>query len=134
MTAETVNAQTTEGAAVTFTYDFGDNPAEANELFGEEVTWAFTKRGLVIAAQGYARGLLKSNKSVEEIQEAFNSWKPGVPRAKVDPVDKARDIWGKMSAEDRAALLREFQGEAAPAPEPRHEGRKRGGNAQHDAA
>lgn len=119
MTRETVNAEVREGPAVTFEYDFGDTIEDANKIFGAEVVWAFAKRALVIAAQGYARGLLKSEKTVEEIQAAFETWKPGAPRAKADPVEKAREQWSKMSAEDRANLLREFAGEAAPAPEAR---------------
>jgi hypothetical protein len=116
MTAETVNAQVHEGPAVTFQYDFGDTSEETNARFGDEIVYALAKRALVIAVQGHARGLLRSGKSVEEIQEALNEWKPGAPRAKMSTEDKLRAEWLKMSPEDRANLLREFQGEAAPAP------------------
>ncbi len=124
MTTETVSAKVTEGPEVNFEYDFGDTIEEANAIFGADVVWAQAKRALVIAVQGHARGLLKSGKSVAEIQAALNEWKPGAPRAKADPIEKAREVWAKMSAEDRANLLREYAGEAAPAPEQRTGRRK----------
>lgn len=119
MTLETVNAEVKEGPSVQVEYDFGDNIEEANSLFGEAVVWAYAKRALVIAVQGHARGLLKSGKTVEEIQEAISTWKPGTPRPKTSPEERLKAEWAKMSAEDRAALLRELQGEAAPAPRAR---------------
>lgn len=120
MAKETVSAQVKDGdAAVNFEYDFGDTIVAANELFGEEVVWAYAKRALVIAAQGHARGLLKGGKSVEEITAAMEAWKPGAPRIGKSPEDKLREQWGKMSPEDRANLLRELSGEASPAPQAR---------------
>ena len=116
MTKETVSAQTKEGAAVNFDYDFGENIDEANNLFGADVVWAYAKRALVIAAQGHARGLVKSGKSAEDITEAMTQWKPGAPRVGKSPEDRMREQWNKMSPEDRANLLRELQGEASPAP------------------
>lgn len=121
MTAETVTAEVkTPGdepdPTVSIEYDFGDTPDETNEIFGAEIVYAYAKRALVIAVQGHLRGLLRSGKSVEEIQSIAPQWKPGTPRAKQSPEDKMRAEWAKMSPDDRAALLRELSGEAAPAP------------------
>jgi hypothetical protein len=110
MTAKTVNAQVKEGPAVTFEYDFGDTIEQAYEIFGADVVWAFAERGLIIAAQGHARGLLKSGKSVDEIHAAFKEWKPGAPRETKSSEDRVREQFAKMSPEDRAALLRELSG------------------------
>lgn len=119
MTLETVNAQVREGPAVSFEYDFGSTPEETNEIFGADIAHSFARRGIIIAAQGYARGLLKSGKSVEEVQEAFKTWKPGEPRAKMSPEERLKAEWMKMSPEDRERMLRELTGEAAPAPHQR---------------
>jgi hypothetical protein len=120
MTVETVNAEVKveggeKGPSVSVEYDFGDTPEETNELFGADIVYAYAKRGLVIAVQSHLRGLLRSGKSVDEIRELAPQWKPGTPRAKTSPEDKMRAEWAKMSSDDRAALLRELQGEAAPA-------------------
>jgi hypothetical protein len=105
---------------VTFEYEFGETADEANTLFGADIVWAYAKRALVIAAQGHARGLLKSNKSIEEIQALMDAWKPGSPRAKISSEDRMRAEWAKMSPEDRANLLRELSGggdQASDAPD-----------------
>lgn len=102
-----VVAQTTDGAGVTFEYDFGDTPAATDELFGSEVVYAFAIRGLTIAAQGHARAMVKAGKSVEEIQVAMSQWKPGMPRATKSPEDRLKELIGKMSPEDRRKFLQE---------------------------
>lgn len=121
MTAETVTAEVKEGpnnvsAQVSINYDFGDTPEETNAIFGDDIVYSYAKRALVIAVQGHLRGLLRSGKSADEIAELGPEWRPGAPRPKQSPEDKMRAQWALMTADDRAALLRELTGEASPAP------------------
>lgn len=110
-----ITAQTTEGASVSFPYEFGADLQEAIALFGEDIVWNYALRGLTIASQGYARGMIKSGKNAEEIVEAMKTWKPGMPRPSRSPEDKIRDLMEKMSPEDREALLQEIKASAQPA-------------------
>lgn len=110
-----VTAQTSEGAAITFEYEFGSNYAEAAELFGADIVWAYAYRALTIAAQGRARSLINAGKNADEIKAAMAEWKPGAPRVSRSPEDKIRDLMEKMSPEDRAAILQEIAAQAQPA-------------------
>lgn len=114
MTAENVTASLGDGSAsVTFPFDFGDSIPEANEKFGEGIVWAYARRALVIAAQGYARTLVKGGKSEAEILELMKAWKPGEPRKAKSAEDKVRDLLSKMSPEDREKLQKELRGGGA---------------------
>ena len=109
-----VNAETKEGASVTFDYDFGaDESLEALcERFGKEIVASFASRALVIAVQSHARGMVRSGKTAAEIAAAMAEWKPGVPRQVTSKEEKARVLLGSLSPEERAKLLKEFK--AAP--------------------
>lgn len=104
-----VTAQTKDGASVDFDYDFGDSLEAAVEKFGADIVWAYTLRGLTIAAQGAARGMIKSNKSKDEILTAMKTWKPGEPRQTKSPEERVRALLDKLSAEDRENLAKELR-------------------------
>lgn len=111
---EKVSAQLKDGAAaIEFEYDFGDSLSDAVTKFGEDVLWAYAKRSLVIASQGYVRGLMKSGKSKEEILAAIAAWKPGEPRQVKSKEERIRALLDKMSPEDRARLREELKAEVA---------------------
>lgn len=121
MTVQDVTATIADGSAsVTFPYDFGDNLQDAVSKFGEPIVWAYAQRALVIAAQGHARSLIKSEKSKDEILATMAEWKPGAPRQAKTAEDRAREILGKISPEERAKLLAELsaapEGQASQAP------------------
>lgn len=113
MTKEVVSAQTNESKPVEFEYDFGDSLQESITLFGEEVVFAYAKRGLVVAAQGHARGHIKANKTPEQIVEAMAEWKPGMPRQTKSPEEKIREMLDNLSPEARAQLAKELKANKA---------------------
>jgi hypothetical protein len=109
-----VTAQTKDGEAqVDFEYEFGDSLEAACKLFGEGIVWNYALRGLTIAAQGYARGMMKSGKSLDEIRTAMTKWKPGEPRVVKTPQEKIAALLDKLSPEDRARLAQELKAKKA---------------------
>jgi hypothetical protein len=103
-----VSAQVTDGGSINFNYDFGTDLKSAIAIFGEEIVWSFALRGLTIAAQSYARGLIKSGKSKDECLAAIAAWKPGAPKATKSKEDRVRELLSKMTPEDRAKLQAEL--------------------------
>lgn len=100
--------------AVTVQYDFGDNLAEAVESYGEEVVFSSYKSSVVIDLQAYIRGLIRRDKTPEEIQEAVSNWKPGVKAVRgKSAAEKLDTLLGKLSDEERAALFAKYSGKAA---------------------
>jgi len=109
MAVELVSAQTTESQPVEFEYDFGDNLENACSMFGEDVVFAYAKRGLVVAAQGHARGHIRAGKSKEEIVTAMQEWKPGMPRQPKSQEERIRDMLNGLSPEARTQLAKELK-------------------------
>lgn len=103
------------GAACTVKVPFAENLEELKTQFGEEVIYTKARQSMVIALQSFLRGLLDANKSQEEIQQAAVEWKPGMRRPAKTPEDAARDALGKMSAEQRAAFIKELRAAAKQA-------------------
>lgn len=109
MTAIKVEAKLTDGEPVAVDYDFGDNLAQAVELFGEEVVFTRYKAAAVIDLQALMRNMIRAQKTEDEIGEAVSEWKPGVRQLKgKSKEERARELLGKLSAEERAAILAEF--------------------------
>lgn len=94
--------------AVTVNYDFGDDLADAVESFGADVVFERYRSAARVDLQAYMRTLLSRNQSQEQIQEAVNGWKPGVRAQGKTTAEKARDYFGKLTAEEKAALLSEL--------------------------
>lgn len=104
-----IKAQVTDPAAeVEFDYEFGDSLEKMIELFGKEIVTSYALRGLTIAAQGAARGLIRGGKSGAEIVEAMKTWKPGEPRVTKSPEEKVKALLDRMSPEDRKRLAAEL--------------------------
>lgn len=112
MTKQVVEAKlANQEETVAAEYDFGDNLAEAVELYGEEVVFSRYKSAAVIDLQSFMRGLIRQEKTPEDIATAVAEWKPGVRKAAgKSKEEKARELLGGLSAEERAAILREFLG------------------------
>lgn len=107
-----ISAQFKDGSAgVDFDYDFGDSLEETIEKFGESVVHKFAIRGFTIAAQGTARGLMKSGKSHAEIVEHMKTWKPDEPRQVKSKEERVKELLGKMTPEQREALAAELRSE-----------------------
>lgn len=115
MAIETVKATTTERKQaglpeVEVAFDFGDDLQSAIQICGEEAVFDHYVRAARIALQGILRRYIEAGKSDEEIAEAIAGWKPGTTlERQVDPVAMLVGKFGKMSAEEQAALLARLQ-------------------------
>lgn len=107
MTVKTVKTKSKEQEA-TVEFDFGDSLGEAVELFGEDTIFKAYISAATIGLQGYVRSLLLSEKNSQpEIEEAVAAWNPAMRKERVaaDPVQKLITAAGKMTPEDRQAML-----------------------------
>ena len=98
--------ETTE-RALTVDYDFGENCQEMIEKFGEESVFHHAKADMKVSVQGVMRISIAAGLDDEAIFTKLESeWEmpSGAPRGK-DPTEKINAILGKLSAEDRAAIL-----------------------------
>lgn len=107
MAIQEVNAKTRESdRVVSVQYDFGDNVAEAIELFGEEVIFSRYCGAAVIDLQSLLRRGIKGEKTDEEIRAIVSEWKPGVKSVvRKSAQEKIKDAFSSMSAEDKQAML-----------------------------
>ena len=107
-------AELKDGRSVNFDYEFGDTLQATLDLFGEKIVHDYALRGLVVAAQGRARGLLKAGKiSEDEIRAEMAKWKPGEARVVKSAAEKIRELSEKLSPEERAQLLKEIKAQKA---------------------
>lgn len=83
--------------------------SQLNANFTEKVVVAHAKSSITVALQSLIRGLIKAGKGKAEIQTAANAWKPGMRTPGKSKLEKAEDLLGKMSLEDRKALLKKLQ-------------------------
>ena len=94
-------------------YDFGANLEEATAKFGAEVVFSNFKQNAVIGLQALVRRNLEAKddkyKDDAAIIAAVANWKPGVATVKTtDKKALVMDAIGKMSAEERKALLEQL--------------------------
>ena len=97
-------------------FDFGENLTDAIERFGEDVVFANYKRQASVGLQALIRSHLKQTTEVgefaktdEEIIAAIQSWTPSDGTVqRVDPSAKLEALLGKISEEDRVALLEKY--------------------------
>ncbi len=95
-------------------YDFGDNLAAAIEKFSEEVVFGSFKADAKVGLQSFIRARLNATEddsealkyTDEDIVAAAADWKPGTKaRAGADPLTKLQALLGKLTPEQKAALL-----------------------------
>lgn len=88
-------------------YNFGENLAEAIELFGEEIVHAHFTAHAVVSLQSRMRSAAKQG---QDVQEEVDKWKPGqVTRRGKTPVEKALADFGKMDEAQQAAFIQQLQ-------------------------
>lgn len=100
-------------APVEVDYNFGETGDVAGivKLFGEEIVKAHVVSSFTVALQGFVRSRMKAyldkNEAVDvkAIQKAVSEWKPGLRVPGKSKAEKIKDEFGKMSPEERAALL-----------------------------
>jgi hypothetical protein len=89
-------------------YDFGDNLDQACELFNDNIVFEGFVSDATVGLQGFVRRLLKleGDKIVsdEDILLKASEWRPGA-KPKKSALDKAMELLGKLSAEEKAAVL-----------------------------
>ncbi|MCP3678754.1 MAG: hypothetical protein GY721_14625 [Deltaproteobacteria bacterium] len=89
-------------------FDVPETIEAAVAQFKEEVVFSRFRAQIIVDLQAYMRSLIKAEKTPDEIQEAVNAWEPGVKQKGKSPSEKARDMFSKLSDEDRAALLEDL--------------------------
>ena len=96
---------------LTADFSFGENLAEAIELFGEEIVHAHFTAHAVVSLQSRMRSAAKQGL---DVQEEVDKWKPGqVTRRGKTPVQKALADFGKMNEDQQAAFIAELQSAAS---------------------
>ncbi len=96
-----------EAQLLTVEYSFGENLAEAVELFGEDIVHAHFTAHAVVSLQSRMRSAAKQG---QDVQEAISNWKPGqVTRRGKTPVEKALADFGKMDEAQQAAFIQQLQ-------------------------
>jgi len=102
-------------------FDYGKNLAEMIEKFGEEVVFQKARMAMSLDVGSRCRAwmeqFLLEGKSPKEaqiaVQENLNAWRPGVvtrTKKEVKP-EKVKSLIGRLSPEQKEALLRELQQE-----------------------
>ena len=87
-----------------------ETTSQLNANFTEKIIVAHAKSSITVALQGFLRGLIKQKKTPAEVKKAVTEWKPGMRTPGKSKLEKAEDLVGKMSADERKALLKRLQG------------------------
>lgn len=104
------------GKEAIFNFTPGENQAEMNKLWGQDVVHSLARSALIVAVQGFVRNGLKPAgkenkiklKSPKDIQTAVDNWKPGLKVRGRSPQEKLKEQFEKMSPEERKRLLKEL--------------------------
>lgn len=101
--------------SVSVEYDFGANLEAAVAKFGEKVVFTHFLSSATVTLQSRMRAAMKDDVAAgkapdsKKVNEALKGWKLGEKAPGVDKVEKATTFVAKMSAEERAALLKKLQ-------------------------
>lgn len=103
-----------DGAPVTANYPLLDATTlkQLADNFGEAVAVAHCKSSITVALQSYLRSLQKQGKKGAEVQRLVSEWKPGMRTPGKSRLEKAEDLVGKMSDEEKRNLIKKLQGKA----------------------
>lgn len=110
-----VSAKKTDGPSVEVDFDFGGNLDEVVAKFGADTAFKATVAALKVQFQAWLRTQASGGKDSAAIQAELeaNGWKPGERRQGKSPQDKLRSLLDAMSAEERAAFIKDFKSKAA---------------------
>ena len=108
--SEQISAKVTGGETVTVENEMPENIEQAVEEYGDEIVFSRFRASLVIDIQAFMRSYLKGEdpKTQDEIQTLVDDWRPGVKARGKSPTEKAKDLFSKLSAEQKAELLAEL--------------------------
>ncbi len=117
MAIETISTKAgkdAESRSLSVSFDFGDTLEQAVEMFGAEAVFGGFKADAKVGLQAFVRSRLNATEedsdaakyTDEEIVTAVADWKPGnKTRQSADPMAKLTALLGKLTPEQRAALL-----------------------------
>lgn len=110
MPIEQVAAKITDGPACQVAFDIDSTIEEAVKRYGEDVVYSRYRASLVIDLQSFLRGCMKQDPPMvdNEIQIKVDEWAPGVKSRGRPPAERVKELFGKLSEEDRMSLLEEF--------------------------
>ena len=95
---------------VTIEYDLPETLADLISKFGEKVVESAAKGSLVITVQAAMRRMIEKGKNTQEIQDAMATFTPSAREvSKASAFDKASAQIGKLSPEERRALVEKLQ-------------------------
>ncbi len=105
-----------EGAPeVTVNYEFGNSADETIKLFTKELVVKRAIAGWVVDLQGVLRRYITKcmdegkQPNQKDLDEIAAKWAPTEGPKRKSKQDKVKDLLGGMSAEERAALLKELK-------------------------
>lgn len=108
MPVEKISAKLKDTESVTVEFDIDDKLSDARKRYGEEVVFSRYRSSLIIDLQAFMRGLIKQGKSPTEIQQAVNEWQPGVKAKGKTAAERARELFSKLTPEERKAVLAQY--------------------------
>lgn len=93
-------------------FELGDTVSAITKQFGEEVCYNQLKSQLVVSLQGFMRSKMNGKEQLrgKKLQEAVNSWKPGIRTPGKPASEKVKDLFAKLSPEEKKALMRDLRG------------------------
>lgn len=110
------------GTPVSVNFQMPENLAEMSTTFGEDVVYNHVKSSITVALQSFMRSKIDPAReggpmSKADLQAEISGdgtedapgWKPGTRNPGKSAADKVKEQFGKMSPEDRAALLASLQ-------------------------
>lgn len=93
------------------------NTADLEKAFGAEVVFNAAKSAIVISAQAFMRRHIEKGADAKKVQEELSKWKPDVRSVvKMTAFEKVTSNIGKLTPEERKALLAELTKPATAAP------------------
>lgn len=110
-----VSAKKTNGPSIEVDFDFGSNLSDVVAQYGEPVAFRSVVQNLKTQLQVWLRAQAVAGRTSEDVQAELNNngWKPGERRVAKTPQDKLRTLFDQMTAEERAAFIKDFKAKAA---------------------
>lgn len=106
----TITVKNKEKQVVSADYDLPEDLNGLTKRFTADVVAKQARSSMVVSLQGFIRGLSNSGKSAKEIQAAVNDWMPSSRQPGKSRAEKAQELFGQLSDEEKAAFLAQAGG------------------------
>jgi hypothetical protein len=110
--AETISVKIRAGgrdsAPMEVSFKIGSSLASLTAQFGEEVVAAKAREKIIINLQDYLRNHAKAGDNEVQLQTLADTWQPGMRAPGASKAEKAKNLFSQLSAEDRAAVLKQL--------------------------